>query len=59
MNSKSSKQNMFEVEMVLKIVRYLIQQGYKTEDLVVLTPYLGQLQELQQGIITGDGSCAQ
>lgn len=47
MNSKSSKQNSFEVEMVLKIVRYLIQQGYKTEELVVLTPYLGQLQKLR------------
>lgn len=47
MDSKSSKQNMFEVEMVLKIVRYLIQQGYKTEELVVLTPYLGQLQKLR------------
>lgn len=46
--SKSSKQNIFEVEMVLKIVRYLIQQGYKTEELVVLTPYLGQLQKLQK-----------
>lgn len=44
----SSKQNMFEVQMVLKIVRYLIQQGYKTEELVVLTPYLGQLQKLQK-----------
>ena len=47
MNSKSSKQNTFEVEMVLKIVRYLIQQGYKTQELVVLTPYLGQLQKLR------------
>lgn len=47
-DSKSSKQNMFEVEMVLKIVRYLVQQGYKTEELVVLTPYLGQLQKLQK-----------
>lgn len=47
MGSKSSKQNMFEVQMVLKIVRYLIQQGYRAEELVVLTPYLGQLQKLQ------------
>lgn len=47
-DSKSSKQNMFEVKMVLKIVRYLVQQGYKTEELVVLTPYLGQLQKLQK-----------
>ena len=41
--SKISKQNVFEAEMVLKIVRYLAQQGYGTEKQVVLTPYLGQL----------------
>lgn len=43
----SSKRNTYEAEMVLKIVRYLAQQGYGTEKLVVLTPYLGQLQLLQ------------
>lgn len=40
---KASKENMFEAQMVLKIVKYLAQQGYKTHNLVVLTPYLGQL----------------
>jgi hypothetical protein len=50
MGSKSSKHNSFEVGMVLKIVRYLIQQGYKTEDLVVLTPYLAQLQKLREAL---------
>ncbi|KAK2464129.1 hypothetical protein APHAL10511_003877, partial [Amanita phalloides] len=44
--AKSSKQNMHEVQMVLKIVRYLSQQGYGTDKMVVLTPYLGQLQKL-------------
>lgn len=34
--------------MVLKIVRYLGQQGYGTNKLVILTPYLGQLRALQQ-----------
>jgi hypothetical protein len=34
--------------MVLKIVRYLAQQGYKTENMVVLTPYLGQLSKLKR-----------
>jgi hypothetical protein len=43
MGSSSSKQNTFEVEMVLKTVRYLGQQGYGTDQLVILTPYLGQL----------------
>ena len=48
MSSVSSKQNRFEVEMVLKCVRYLAQQGYGTEKIVVLTPYLGQLHLLQK-----------
>ena len=43
MGSKSSKQNLYEAKMTLKIVRYLA-QGYGTDKMVVLTPYLGQLQ---------------
>ncbi|KAI6825134.1 P-loop containing nucleoside triphosphate hydrolase protein [Hortaea werneckii] len=42
-----SKQNQWEVAMVLKIVRYMAQQGYGTSDQVVLTPYLGQLHLLR------------
>ncbi|KAJ0421665.1 P-loop containing nucleoside triphosphate hydrolase protein [Aspergillus carlsbadensis] len=45
---KGSKQNAFEVQLVLKIVRYLGQQGYGTDKLVVLTPYLGQLHLLRE-----------
>ena len=45
--AKASKQNEFEVEMMLKFVRYLAQQGYGTDKLVVLTPYLGQLHLLR------------
>ena len=45
--AKSSKKNEFEVEVVLKVVRYLAQQGYGTDKLVVLTPYLGQLHLLR------------
>ncbi|KAK2747019.1 hypothetical protein FQN55_005288 [Onygenales sp. PD_40] len=41
--SRTSKKNTFEVNMVLKCVRYLSQQGYKTDDMIVLTPYLAQL----------------
>ncbi|TFY66383.1 hypothetical protein EVG20_g4700 [Dentipellis fragilis] len=48
MGASSSKQNTYEVQMVLKIVRYLAQQGYGTDDMVVLTPYLGQLQKLKE-----------
>lgn len=50
MTSISSKQNQYEVDMVLKCVRYLAQQGYGTEKIVVLTPYLGQLQLLQTAL---------
>ncbi|KAK4061577.1 uncharacterized protein Triagg1_10286 [Trichoderma aggressivum f. europaeum] len=46
--SKASKKNTFEAEMVLKTVKYLSQQGYKSEDMVVLTPYMGQLSLLRQ-----------
>lgn len=44
---KSSKQNSHEADMVLNCVRYLGQQGYGTKDLVILTPYLGQLSLLR------------
>jgi len=46
--SKSSRRNLYEANMVWKIVRYLGQQGYGTENIVVLTPYLGQLRELRE-----------
>jgi hypothetical protein len=46
--TKASKQNPFEVEMVLKCIRYLGQQGYGTDKIVVLVPYLGQLHLLQR-----------
>ncbi|PGH26481.1 hypothetical protein AJ80_01795 [Polytolypa hystricis UAMH7299] len=46
--AKCSKQNLFEVEMVLKVVRYLGQQGYGTDKIVILTPYLGQLSLLRR-----------
>jgi hypothetical protein len=42
-----SKKNKHEAKMVLKTVKYLGQQGYNTENMVVLTPYLGQLSLLR------------
>ncbi|EIW81453.1 hypothetical protein CONPUDRAFT_124579 [Coniophora puteana RWD-64-598 SS2] len=48
LSSTSSKQNSHEVDMVLKIVKYLAQQGYSTDKMVVLTPYLGQLHKLRE-----------
>lgn len=51
--SKSSKENEFEARMVLKTVRFLAQQGYGTKNMVVLTPYLGQLR-LVRDMLMGD-----
>jgi len=50
MNAPASKYNNFEVELTLKIVRYLGQQGYGTDNLVILTPYLGQLFRLRDAL---------
>ncbi|KAH7890599.1 P-loop containing nucleoside triphosphate hydrolase protein [Phlebopus sp. FC_14] len=49
-STSSSKQNTYEAEMVLKVVRYLAQQGYKSDNLVVLTPYLGQLLKIRDAL---------
>lgn len=38
--------------MIYKIVRYLLQQGYDPKEMVVLTPYLGQLTELKKELQT-------
>ncbi|THH17888.1 hypothetical protein EUX98_g9045 [Antrodiella citrinella] len=48
--AKSSKQNTFEANIVLQVVRYLGQQGYGTDKIVILTPYLGQLHRLQEAL---------
>jgi hypothetical protein len=34
--------------MAVAIVNYLLQQGYAPNQMVILTPYLGQLMELQR-----------
>ncbi len=47
-SSKESKRNPFEAEMVLRCVKYLGQQGYASDRIVVLTPYLGQLRVLRE-----------
>lgn len=44
--STASKTNDFEAQMTLKCVKYLAQQGYGSNQIVVLTPYLGQLRLL-------------
>lgn len=47
----SSKQNYFEARIILKCVRYLAQQGYASDKLVVITPYLGQLKLLRDQLL--------
>lgn len=44
---KESKQNPFEAEMVIRCIKYFGQQGYSSHNIVILTPYLGQLRLLQ------------
>ncbi|KAI7268033.1 hypothetical protein KC345_g7737 [Hortaea werneckii] len=46
-----SKQNQWEVAMVLNIVRYMAQQGYGTSNQVILTPYLGLLHLLRNELV--------
>lgn len=41
--TKQSKRNQHEADIVLQVIKYLGQQGYGTDRLVILTPYLGQL----------------
>lgn len=44
----TSRANSFEVDMVMALVKHLTQQGvYKSTDIAVLTPYLGQLRKLR------------
>ena len=50
----TSKRNKFEVDMVVRIVGYLKQQGYDAGEMTVLTPYLGQLVSLRETLETID-----
>jgi len=50
--AQSSKENDYEVKMILKCLRYLGQQGYGTDQIVILTPYLGQLYNLVRTLST-------
>lgn len=44
----TTKTNTYEIRMILAIIKYLGQQGYGTDKLVILTPYLGQLSLLRK-----------
>ena len=52
LGTTTSKRNKFEVEMIVKIVKYLKQQGYGSDEITVLTPYLGQLVLLREALET-------
>ncbi|GAX74369.1 hypothetical protein CEUSTIGMA_g1818.t1 [Chlamydomonas eustigma] len=49
-----SKVNVYEVQMTIAVVNYLLQQGYESHQLVVLTPYLGQLLEIHKALKKAD-----
>ena len=54
LGATTSKRNKFEVDMIVKIVRYLKQQGYDPDEITVLTPYLGQLVKLREALETSN-----
>ena len=54
LGATTSKKNKFEADMVVKIVRYLKQQGYGPGEMTILTPYLGQLVLLREVLETTD-----
>lgn len=44
----ATKVNLFEIDMVCALARYLVMQcNYGPQDIAILTPYLGQLKEIQ------------
>jgi hypothetical protein len=47
-DATDSKVNSKEAELVVRTAIYLLKQGYKQNQLVILTPYLGQLQVLKE-----------
>eukprot|EP00039_Didymoeca_costata_P007564 m.101228 g.101228 ORF g.101228 m.101228 type:complete len:1595 (+) comp13736_c2_seq2:1510-6294(+) len=47
MEESHMKINKWEAEMVVATAGHLLKQGYKAEDIVLLTPYLGQLVEIK------------
>lgn len=42
--------NDFEVEMITATIKYLLRQGYKADQIVVLTPYLSQVRLLRKKV---------
>ncbi|KAK4701638.1 hypothetical protein P7C70_g4592, partial [Phenoliferia sp. Uapishka_3] len=44
----SSKSNKKEAQWVVDLVRHLLKQGYRANEIACLTPYLGQLSEIRR-----------
>ncbi|KAF4141380.1 AAA domain [Phytophthora infestans] len=48
--SARSHSNEYEVAYLVAALRYLLQQGYHTSDIAILTPYVGQLMKLRSAL---------
>ncbi|CAI5718792.1 unnamed protein product [Peronospora effusa] len=48
--STRSHSNEYEVAYIVSTLRYLLQQGYHTSDIAILTPYIGQLMKLRSAL---------
>ncbi|ETL45649.1 hypothetical protein L916_04299, partial [Phytophthora nicotianae] len=48
--SARSHSNKYEVAYLVAALRYLLQQGYHTSDIAILTPYVGQLMKLRSAL---------
>lgn len=46
----NSKINPHEVDMVIAVLKYFLQQGYHESEIVILAPYLGQLVLIQRAV---------
>jgi AAA domain len=53
----ASKVNEYEADMIVATALYLLQQGYAKEQIVILTPYLAQLQMIK-GKLSASGAAA-
>uniref|UniRef100_H3HDJ4 DNA2/NAM7 helicase-like C-terminal domain-containing protein n=1 Tax=Phytophthora ramorum TaxID=164328 RepID=H3HDJ4_PHYRM len=48
--SARSHSNEYEVAYLIATLKYLLQQGYHTRDIAILTPYVGQLMKLRTAL---------
>ncbi|KAI9142789.1 hypothetical protein BKA69DRAFT_1113975 [Paraphysoderma sedebokerense] len=48
--SMKSHSNDFEVKMIVGLLKYVLNQGYKSDDVVILTPYVGQLIKIRDAL---------